>query len=158
MGSFETILIAAIASMGAALVGLIPMFAKLRSDTKREAAAARAAEAARVDELEAKRQTEITDVTQKAIQETIRRLSARVEDLEKDRDTLEGKLDEERQKRRAAEAGLARVELAAEARIAKVEMAAEARIAKAEREIERLNAKVTKLEKRDTGPLKGQQT
>ena len=125
MINWETIIVAGIAGLGPALISLIPMYLRMREDAKQKSFAAAAAER--------KLQNEITDAARKASEDLIRQLAARVDDLEKYRDELEQKLDEERSKRRLAESKLAEAEI----------------------EISRLKSKVDKLEKRDTGELKG---
>jgi len=76
--------------------------------------------------------TRSEDTARMAQIEAIRLLTERVEALEKDRDEMEEKLDQEREKRREAETKLVNAEI----------------------EIARLKAKVERLEKGDTGPLR----
>lgn len=127
----ETIAVALAAGLGPALVGLVPVYLKMRADRRKEILDAEE-KRLKVIADDKKLQSEITDMTRRASEETIRQLSARVDALENDRDELERKLDDEREKRRKAEANLA---------------AAEINIAK-------LQGKVEKLEKRDTGELR----
>lgn len=111
--NWETILVAVITSTATSIVALSPVYIKIRDDRRKE-------------------KQDAADTAKQAQAELIRQLTTRVEALEVDRDELEQKLDEERAKRRQAEAELA-----------------EALI-----EISRLKSKVEKLEKRDTGELK----
>jgi len=133
--NLETIIVASIAGLGPAVIGLIPLYLKLREE-RRQAAA--------------KSSSDMTDATRRATDEVIRRLTERNEELEKDKAELEQKLDEERDRRRATEDTL-KQKVVDERDLRRK---AEFELSEANIVIEKQRRKIERLEKKDTGELK----
>jgi chromosome segregation ATPase len=130
MLNWETVIVACIAGMGPALIGLLPLYWKMREEYRKSAEEIR--QKSQADKLaEKKLQMDISEAARKASEELILQLTERVDALERNRDELEAKLDIERTKRREAERKLAEAEI----------------------HIARLQSKVERLEKKDTGEL-----
>jgi chromosome segregation ATPase len=132
--NWDTIIVAIIGAAATAAVALGPMYVKRRDEGK-------AAQ-------EAKEKGDI-DTAKQANEALIRNLSDRILELTKDRDEAEQRLDQEREKRRAAE------QQAGEWKDKNYELAIQLR--EANRIIERLSRQVVELGGApQTGPLKPQ--
>ena len=93
--NWETIIIAAVAGLGPAVIALLPVYWKMKQDIE-----------ARKQEAEEKKIAAVkedTDVTRQAMVLLISQLTERNKKLEDDNEELEEKFDAERQRRRDTE-------------------------------------------------------